>query len=62
MITMKKLIVALLALALALTGFALAEESGGAANEKFNTLIEEGSFIIQVDSQGDLAWRADDMA
>ena len=59
---MKKLFVALLALTLGLTGFALAEESGEAVNEKFNTLIEEGSFIIQVDAQGDLAWQADDMA
>lgn len=56
---MKKLFAIMLALALCLTGFAMAEST---VEEKFHTQIEEGSFIIQVDSKGDLAWVADDMA
>ena len=58
---MKMLLAALLALALCAAGFALAEDAD-AVNDKFNSLIEDGEFIIQVDSQGDLAWLADDMS
>ena len=59
---MKRLFAILLAAALCLTGFAMAEEAVEGENEKFHTLIEDGEFIIQVDSEGDLAWLADDMA
>ena len=60
---MKKLFAILLALALCLTGFAMAEEAQETENNKFNTLIEDGEFIIQVDNaNGDLAWIADDMS
>ena len=64
---MKKLIAALMTLALLVSGlamFALAEETEKAENYtegKFNTLIEDGQFIIQVDAKGDLAWVAYDM-
>ena len=57
---MKKLIAILLAAALCLIGFAMAEEVK--ADEKFNTLIEDGEFIIQVAADGDQAWVADDMS
>ena len=62
---MKKLIAMLMTLALLVCGlatFALAEDAEATVNEKFNTLIEDGQFIIQVASDGDLAWIADDLA
>ena len=59
---MKKLIAVLLAAMLCATGVVLAEGSPEAENTKFHTQIEDGEFIIQVDSEGDLAWLADDMA
>jgi len=59
---MKKMIAILMAAALCLTGFSMAESVPADGNDKFNTLIEDGEFIIQVDSKGDLAWLADDMA
>ena len=59
---MKKLFAILLTLALCLAGCALAEASGEIEEGKFNTLIEDGEFIIQVHSEGDLRWVADDMA
>ncbi len=59
--TMKKFIAALVALALALCGAAACAEAGDGT--KVNTLIDEGSFIIQIDDpEGDLGWLADDMA
>lgn len=58
---MKRLITMVLALMIALCGFAALGE-GNAANE-VNCLIEEGSFIIQIDDpEGDLGWVADDMS
>ena len=58
---MKKLISMIMVLILALCGFsALAEADGGT---KINCLIEDGSYIIQIDDpEGDLGWVADDMA
>ena len=58
--SIKKLFAILLAFMLC-AGCALAENDE-ATDSKFNTLIEDGEFIIQVDSHGDLAWIADDMA
>ena len=56
---MKKLISMILILALC--GFAAL--AGTAEETKINCLIEEGSYIIQIDDpEGDLAWLADDMA
>ena len=55
-----KLFAVLLAVMLC-AGCALAENDE-AVDNKFNSFIEDGEFIIQVDSQGDLAWIADDMA
>jgi len=55
----KKLISMLLILALC--GFAALAETDG--ETKINCLIEEGSYIIQVDDpEGDMGWIADDMA
>ena len=59
---MKKMIAMLLAVMLCVTGAALAESTLEGENTKFHTLIEDGEFIIQIDSEGDLAWVADDMA
>ena len=64
---MKKLIAILMALALMTCGlatFALAEEAdiNININDKFNTLIEDGEFIIQVDAEGQEGWIADDLA
>lgn len=61
---MKKLSAIMLALALLLCGVAaLAETDTEDAGDKVNCLIEEGSFIIQIDDpEGDLGWEADDMA
>ena len=56
---MKKLISMILILALC--GFAAL--AGTAEETKINCLIEEGSYIIQIDDpEGDLGWLADDMA
>ena len=61
--TMKKLIAILATMALLLCGIAVAEEETPAdVNDRINSLIEDGQFIIQVDAGGDLAWVADDMA
>ena len=59
---MKKLIAILMVLALCCAGCAFAETMKTADGHEINTLIEEGSFIIQVESDGDLAWVADDMS
>ena len=62
---MKKLIAILMALALlvcGLTTVAMAEEAEAAVGHKFNDLIEDGEFIIQVDAGDDMGWIADDMA
>ena len=59
---MKKLLATILTLTLLACGLAaFAEEAPAQVNEKFNTLIEDGEFIIQVDAGEDLAWLADDM-
>ncbi len=58
---MKKWLVLLMAVALCAVGFAaFAEEAE--AGLKVNTLFEDGSFVIQIDAEGDLGWIADDMA
>jgi len=58
---MKKLIALLVIAALCVCSAALAEEGATSEEGKFHTLIEDGEFIIQVDSEGDLAWMADGM-
>lgn len=58
---MKKLISMVMVLAMVLCGFAALAEADEAS--KVNTLIESGSFIIQIDDpEGDLGWMADDMS
>lgn len=61
---MKKLFAFLLTLALLLCGMAaIAEADATAEGTKINCLIEEGSYIIQIDDpEGDLGWVADDMS
>lgn len=59
---MKKLIAILMVLALCCAGCAMAEATEAAEDAKVNSLIEEGSFIIQVETDGDMGWMADDMA
>ena len=62
---MKKLIAILMTLALlvcGLTTVAMGEEAEAAVGHKFNDLIEDGEFIIQVDAGDDMGWIADDMA
>ena len=56
---MKKLFAILLVFMLC-AGCALAEDDE-ATDSKFNTLIEDGEFIIQVDAGDDLPWMADEM-
>ena len=57
---MNRIFAMIVALALCLTGWALAEE---AKVTNVNSLLEEGSFIVQIDvSDGDEGWVADDMA
>ena len=59
----EKLIAMLIAAVLCLTGAALAEEVNEAKGITVNTLIEDGSFVIQVPvDDGGLAWNAYDMA
>lgn len=58
---MKKLIAMLLVAALALMGCAFAQTSQE-ENSPVNALIEQGSFIVQIDVEaGDEGWVADDM-
>ena len=58
---MKKMIALVLILMLALCGLAATAEAND--ETKINCLIEDGSFIIQIDDpEGDLGWVADDMA
>ena len=57
---MKKLLAILMAAALCLVGFAMAEEE--AAGGKVSSEIENGEFVIRVNAGDDLAWVADDMA
>ena len=58
---MKKWLTILLAIAIGAIGFAaLADEAEAGA--EINTLIEEGSFVVQIDAGDDLGWIADDMA
>lgn len=61
---MKRLLAMLLALALLLCGMtALAEADATQEDADINCLIEDGSFIIQInDPEGDLGWEADDMS
>ena len=58
---MKKWLVLLMAEALCAVSFAAFAEEAEAGLE-VNTLIEDGSFVIQIDAEGDLGWIADDMA
>ena len=59
---MRKLIAILMILALCCAGCAMAEATETAKGLKMQTQIEDGSFIIRVESDGDLGWVADDMA
>ena len=58
---MKKWLVLLMAAALCAVGFAAFAEEVETGLE-INTLIEDGSFVIQIGAEGDLGWIADDMA
>ena len=60
---MKKLIALILTLALALCGAAMAEELLNDGVTTINTLITDGSFVIQIPAEdGVTPWVADDMA
>lgn len=59
---MKRILAIMLALMLCALG-ALAEEADAGSAPEINTLIEEGSFIIQIPvDEGDEGWQADDMS
>ena len=60
---MKKVYALMLALCLAVCGFSALAEGADAQDLSVNTLIEDGSFIIQLDvDENDDGWRASDMA
>lgn len=59
---MKKLLALLLMMAICLAGSAAFAEAGEAhADLEVNTLIEDGSFVIQIDVGDDLNWVADEL-
>lgn len=60
---MKKAIALLMTLMLALCGLSATAETEAEVTTDINCLIEEGSFIIQIDDpDGDMGWVADDMS